>query len=71
MNAATRGRRIVSDAVVGSKWTKGEKYGMIKFGSRTELYLPDDPRFEILAKEGGRVFAGSSILAKFNKGGEI
>jgi phosphatidylserine decarboxylase len=57
-------KRIVSDAIPGSKWTKGEKYGMIKFGSRTELYLPDDSCFEILAREGGRVFAGSSILAK-------
>ena len=33
-------RRIVCEADPGTELKKGERYGMIKFGSRTELYLP-------------------------------
>jgi len=33
-------RRIVCDTVQGSELTGGQKFGMIKFGSRTELYVP-------------------------------
>ncbi len=40
-------RRIVCDVSEGQKLTGGEKFGMIKFGSRTELYLPARPRCSI------------------------
>jgi len=33
-------RRIVCDKVQGMELTGGQKFGMIKFGSRTELYVP-------------------------------
>jgi phosphatidylserine decarboxylase len=57
-------RRIVSEALPGVRLKRAERYGMIKFGSRTELYLPNDERFKVLAREGDRVFAGASALAE-------
>ncbi|MCF6174567.1 MAG: phosphatidylserine decarboxylase [Victivallaceae bacterium] len=47
---------------------KGEIYGMIKFGSRTELYLPASKEFEIKVKIDDRVFFGSTIMAEIKKG---
>ena len=41
---------------------KGEVYGMIKFGSRTELYLPLDG-VEINVKVGDRVYGGETVMA--------
>lgn len=57
-------RRIVCSVKSGDKLALGEKFGMIKFGSRTELYLPADLPIELLVKEGDRVSAGSTIIAK-------
>lgn len=57
-------RRIVCAAKPGDKIAKAERYGMIKFGSRTELFLPAGKEFEIEVKVGDRVFAGASVLAK-------
>jgi phosphatidylserine decarboxylase len=57
-------RRIVCKAAKGSAWEKGELYGMIKFGSRTELYLPAGQDFEILVKPGDKVSGGSTVIAK-------
>ena len=55
-------RRIVCPVKPGKKLKKGEIYGMIKFGSRTELYLPVG-RAEINVKVGDKVSGGSSVLA--------
>ncbi|MBR2910566.1 MAG: phosphatidylserine decarboxylase family protein, partial [Lentisphaeria bacterium] len=55
-------RRIVCPVKAGAKLEKGEIYGMIKFGSRTELYLPVG-RAEINVKVGDKVSGGSSVLA--------
>lgn len=55
-------RRIVSFAQVGETLKKGERFGLIKFGSRVDLYLPSS--YEVLVKEGDKVLAGASILAK-------
>lgn len=54
-------RRIVSYAEIGGMGKKGERIGMIKFGSRVDLYLPPDymPRVAV----GQKVFAGQSIVA--------
>lgn len=57
-------RRIVCAAKIGDSLKKGEKYGMIKFGSRTELYLPASKDVEIIVKVGDRVAAGTSIVAR-------
>ena len=55
-------RRIVCPVDPGRKLRKGEVYGMIKFGSRTELYLPVDG-FEINVKVGDRVYGGETVMA--------
>jgi len=58
-------RRIVCPVRIGQLLEKGRIFGMIKFGSRTELYLPDSDDFEILVKEGDKVYAGSTPIARF------
>ena len=55
-------RRIVGWADVGDELKKGEHFGMIRFGSRTEVYLPLDA--EILVKVGERVTGGTSVIAR-------
>jgi len=55
-------RRIVAWAEMGDELKKGERFGMIRFGSRTELYLPLDA--EVLVKAGDHVLGGSTIIAR-------
>jgi len=55
-------RRIVAWAQVGEELKKGDRFGMIRFGSRTELYLPLNA--ELLVKVGDHVFGGSTIVAR-------
>ena len=55
-------RRIVGWAKVGDELKKGEHFGMIRFGSRTEVYLPLDA--EVLVKVGDRVTGGVSVIAR-------
>lgn len=57
-------RRIVCEAVPGDELEKGAIYGMIKFGSRTELYLPARPDISVAVKVGDRVFAGTTVIAR-------
>lgn len=57
-------KRIVCAAVPGEILRKGERFGMIKFGSRTELYLPLCPEIELAVKIGDRVNAGSTVVAR-------
>ena len=56
-------RRIVCIAEEGSNLEQGQKFGMIKFGSRTELYLPPDT--QACVKLNDKVKAGTSIVARF------
>lgn len=55
-------RRIVGWSEVGDSLRKGEHFGMIRFGSRTEVYLPLDA--EVLVKVGDRVTGGTSVIAR-------
>ena len=55
-------RRIVGWAKVGDELKKGERFGMIRFGSRTEVYLPLDA--VVLVRVGDRVSGGSSVIAR-------
>jgi phosphatidylserine decarboxylase len=57
-------RRIVCPVEPKDKFLMGDKFGMIKFGSRTELHLPSDLQIELLVKEGDKVSAGTTILAR-------
>ncbi len=56
-------RHIVCRAGIGQSLAKGEKFGMIRFGSRAELYLP--PGTEVCATLNEKVHAGTSVLARF------
>ncbi|HSV63168.1 MAG TPA: phosphatidylserine decarboxylase [Chthoniobacterales bacterium] len=55
-------RRIVGWSNVGDELKRGEHFGMIRFGSRTEVYLPPDA--EILVKVGDRVIGGMTVIAR-------
>ncbi|MGA9754933.1 MAG: phosphatidylserine decarboxylase family protein [Desulfobaccales bacterium] len=56
-------RRIIPFVKPGQQLARGERVGMICFGSRVDLYLPSEA--EILVKVGDRVKAGSSMVARW------
>jgi phosphatidylserine decarboxylase len=56
-------RRIVCWKAVGDSVIRGERVGMIRFGSRMDIWLPDG--VEILVQPGKYVAGGSSILARW------
>jgi phosphatidylserine decarboxylase len=55
-------RRIVCDAQVGDKLSIGDTYGLIRFGSRLDTYLPAGA--EPVVKVGQRALAGETVLAE-------
>jgi phosphatidylserine decarboxylase len=57
-------RHIVCKAVPGQEFSQGNVFGMIKFGSRTEIYLPMR-EFETAVKIGDKVNAGLSPLVVY------
>jgi phosphatidylserine decarboxylase len=62
--AGVLARRIVCTARAGDSLAAGQRYGMIKLGSRTEICLPENPGWEVCVELGTRVRAGRSILAR-------
>lgn len=58
-------RRIVCAAREGQRLAGGERFGMIKFGSRTELYLPVSEQIECQVQVGDKVKAGLTPLVKY------
>ena len=54
-------RRIVCDVSKNQSLKQGERLGMIRFGSRVDIYFKN---FNVLAKVGQNVTAGESLLAK-------
>jgi phosphatidylserine decarboxylase len=54
-------RRIVCTAAEGQEVVAGERFGLIRFGSRTDLYLP--PGWAVLALEGQRMIGGETVIA--------
>lgn len=62
--AGVLARRIVCAAKIGDRLTAGERFGMIKLGSRTEVCLAEDAGWEIVAAVGDRVHAGVTVLAR-------
>jgi phosphatidylserine decarboxylase len=55
-------RRICPWAVVGDHLARGDRFGMIRFGSRTELLVPLDA--EVLVKLGDRVRGGETPVVR-------
>ncbi len=53
-------RRIVNCVKQGERLKKGDRYGMIRFGSRLDLYLPPD--FDVAVNIGEKTQAGSTII---------
>jgi phosphatidylserine decarboxylase len=58
-------RHIVCQTEEGKTLSAGEQFGMIKFGSRTELYLPARDNTKIKVKIGDKVKAGLTILVMY------
>jgi len=57
-------RRIVTDDPVGTTVRQGERLGLIRFGSRVDLYLPTDARAAV--QVGDRTTAGLTVVARWN-----
>ncbi|TGC10894.1 phosphatidylserine decarboxylase [Methanolobus halotolerans] len=66
--AGTVTRRIISYVREGDYMTQGERFGMIRFGSRVDVTIPEN--FEIACKKGNRVFAGITVIARANDNGK-
>lgn len=56
-------RRIVCRVVEGQQLARGERIGLMKFGSRMDVFLPTDARLAVSV--GERVVAGETVLASF------
>ena len=61
-------RRIVCELAPGGEVRRGEKFGMIKFGSRTELVLPAG--CEVTVEVGQKVKAGATVVARLGDRGQ-
>jgi len=58
-------RRIVTDSKVGDRVTQGGRLGLIRFGSRTDVFLPLSARPVVKVKPGDRVRVGGTVLAEY------
>jgi phosphatidylserine decarboxylase len=56
-------RRIHCELSEGQRVCRGDRFGIIRFGSRLDIYLPDDARVRV--REGQRARAGETVLADF------
>jgi phosphatidylserine decarboxylase len=57
--------RVVNTARPGAVLARGQRLGLIAFGSRAELYLSPHPSLHVLARPGDRVRAGVSVVARY------
>lgn len=57
-------RRIITYPVIGDVLERGARYGLIRFGSRVDLYLPDT--IDVSITLGERTVAGETILGRFS-----
>ncbi|HWS88524.1 MAG TPA: phosphatidylserine decarboxylase family protein [Pyrinomonadaceae bacterium] len=64
--AGVLARRIVCWKRPGDKLELGERFGLIKFGSRTDLVLPGE--VEVLVRVGERVSGGVTVIGRFPDG---
>jgi len=62
-------RRIVCRVRPGETVRRGQRFGMIKFGSSTELIIPKTARADVRVRPGDRVRAGVTILAVIHPNG--
>ena len=64
-------RRIVCNLRPGEVVDRGAQFGMIKLGSRTELFVPAGDGLEVLVKVGQVVQAGSTVFARYQAAGVV
>ena len=57
-------KRIVCACKIGDVFEQGQRFGMIKFGSRVEVFVPNSVKFEVLVMVGEKVTAGKTVLGK-------
>jgi phosphatidylserine decarboxylase len=57
-------RRIVCWPEVGDRVVQAERFGMIRFGSRMDVYVPEGS--EVLVSTGRHVYAGETVLCRMN-----
>ena len=57
-------RRIICDLKVNQQVIKGDRFGIIKFGSRVDLYLPSN--YPTIVSEGQNVIGGETIISNPN-----
>jgi phosphatidylserine decarboxylase len=57
-------RRIISELKEGQEVQMGDRYGIIRFGSRADIYLPENLSVKTLV--GQTMIGGETIIAKFN-----
>ena len=60
-------RRIVCAVAEGDRLDRGQRLGMIKFGSRVEVFLPRDRVEEVLVEQGQKVKAGLDRVAELRQ----
>ena len=60
-------KRIVCACKVGDVFEQGQRFGMIKFGSRVEVFVPNSIKFEVMVKVGDKVTAGKTVLGKIQQ----
>jgi phosphatidylserine decarboxylase len=65
--AGSLARRVVCDLTPGQTVSRGERVGLIKFGSRVDLFLPAHATVEV--SPGQRARAGLTAVARFSPGG--
>jgi phosphatidylserine decarboxylase len=58
-------RRIVTDGTVGDRATQGARMGIIRFGSRVDVFVPVAARSTVRVAVGDRVQAGATLLAEY------
>jgi phosphatidylserine decarboxylase len=55
-------RRVVTDPMEGDSVSRGKRFGIIRFGSRVDLFLP--PEWEVVSQEGDKVKVGETVVAR-------
>jgi phosphatidylserine decarboxylase len=58
-------RRIICDVGIGSPLKAGEVFGLIRFGSRVDIYFPSD--VSVMVLKGQKMIAGETIIGDFTK----
>ncbi len=58
-------RRIVNELKLNQEVKAGERFGMIKFGSRVDVFIPKNAKVNVIPEQ--KVYAGETILATFEE----